>query len=246
MDWMRHFMAGFFLVFSFFKLLNLKTFADGYAKYDLLAMRWKPYGFIYPFCELALGRFFARRCPEKAPRRARGISGCGGAAAETGTAYQPASGILCRRAASIYGMGRTAAGWYIDDLMRYEGRPYYVGLLKAAELHGATHQAVMEFQVITDKRLPRIAAGRSTLSFYYRKDMSVLAAGVIDHKTDTGRMKISSVELTVFDLLRYPQATGGMDNIATVISDLGEKIDAEKLVAIAPFSSGISCSARVT
>jgi len=54
-DWMRHFMAGFFLVFSFFKLLNIHAFADGYSKYDLLAMRWKPYGFIYPFCELGLG-----------------------------------------------------------------------------------------------------------------------------------------------------------------------------------------------
>lgn len=130
--------------------------------------------------------------------------------------------------------GAPPPGWYIDDLMRHEGRPYYVGLLKAAELHGATHQAVMEFQVITDKRLPRIAAGRSTLSFYYRKDMSALAAGIADHKTDTGRMKISSVELTVFDLLRYPQAAGGIDNIATVLSDLGEKIDAEKLSALAP------------
>jgi predicted transcriptional regulator of viral defense system len=130
--------------------------------------------------------------------------------------------------------GAPPPGWYIDDLMRHEGRPYYVGLLKAAELHGATHQAVMEFQVITDKRLPRIAAGRSMLCFYYRKDMSALAASIIDHKTDTGQMKISSVELTVFDLLRYPQAAGGVDNIATVISDLGEKIDAEKLAAIAP------------
>src|ERR1700679_4069314 len=36
--------------------------------------------------------------------------------------------------------------WYIDDLMRHEGHPYYVGLLNASELHGATHQAVMEFQ----------------------------------------------------------------------------------------------------
>jgi copper chaperone CopZ len=54
-DWMRHFMAGFFLVFSFFKLLNIRAFADGYAKYDLLAMRWQPYGFVYPFCELGLG-----------------------------------------------------------------------------------------------------------------------------------------------------------------------------------------------
>jgi hypothetical protein len=56
--------------------------------------------------------------------------------------------------------GAPPPSWYIDALMRHEGRPYYVGLLKAAELHGATHHAVMEFQVVTDKRLPKIRAGR--------------------------------------------------------------------------------------
>jgi copper chaperone CopZ len=54
-DWMRHFMAGFFLVFSFFKLLNLRAFASSYAMYDLIAARWKSYGLIYPFIELGLG-----------------------------------------------------------------------------------------------------------------------------------------------------------------------------------------------
>jgi copper chaperone CopZ len=53
--WMMHFMAGFFLVFSFFKMLNIKAFASSYAMYDLLAMRSKAYGFVYPFIELALG-----------------------------------------------------------------------------------------------------------------------------------------------------------------------------------------------
>jgi len=53
--WMMNFMAGFFLVFSFFKMLNIKAFANSYAMYDLLAMRSKAYGFIYPFIELALG-----------------------------------------------------------------------------------------------------------------------------------------------------------------------------------------------
>jgi hypothetical protein len=52
---MRYFMAGFFLVFSFFKLLDVAAFADAYAGYDLLARRWRPWGFIYPFVELALG-----------------------------------------------------------------------------------------------------------------------------------------------------------------------------------------------
>ena len=122
--------------------------------------------------------------------------------------------------------------WYIDDLMRHEGRPYYVGLLKAAELHGATHQAVMEFQVVTDKRLPKIRAGRSAIAFYYRKDMGAVSEGIEDHKTDTGRMKVSTVELTLLDLLRYPHAAGGLDNIATIVSDLGDRISPGKLAAL--------------
>ncbi|MDP1603955.1 MAG: heavy-metal-associated domain-containing protein [Legionella sp.] len=53
--WMNQFMAGFFLVFSAFKFLDIRGFADGYATYDLLAKRWYYYGFIYPFLELSLG-----------------------------------------------------------------------------------------------------------------------------------------------------------------------------------------------
>lgn len=55
MQWMNHFMAGFFLVFSFFKLLNLRGFAESYAMYDIVAKRWKMYGYIYAFMELGLG-----------------------------------------------------------------------------------------------------------------------------------------------------------------------------------------------
>jgi copper chaperone CopZ len=52
---MPNFMAGFFLVFSFFKLLDLAGFANSYAMYDVLAKRVPLYGYIYPFIELALG-----------------------------------------------------------------------------------------------------------------------------------------------------------------------------------------------
>lgn len=52
---MRHFMAGFFLVFSFFKLLDLRGFADAYRSYDLVARAVPAWGWIYPFVELALG-----------------------------------------------------------------------------------------------------------------------------------------------------------------------------------------------
>lgn len=58
MRWMNHFMAGFFLVFSFFKLLNLKSFAESYAMYDVVARRWQAWGYVYAFLELALGLAF--------------------------------------------------------------------------------------------------------------------------------------------------------------------------------------------
>lgn len=55
MSSMSLFMGGFFLVFSFFKLLDLKGFAYSYMSYDILARKWMGWGFIYPFVELALG-----------------------------------------------------------------------------------------------------------------------------------------------------------------------------------------------
>ncbi len=54
-SWMQNFMAGFFLVFSFFKLLDLKGFAESYSSYDIIAKKWAGWGYIYAFIELGLG-----------------------------------------------------------------------------------------------------------------------------------------------------------------------------------------------
>ena len=54
-DWFRQYMAGFFLIFSFFKMLDLNAFAMSYSTYDVIAKRLFAYGYVYPFIELALG-----------------------------------------------------------------------------------------------------------------------------------------------------------------------------------------------
>jgi copper chaperone CopZ len=56
---MRVFMSGFFLTFSFFKILDLRGFADSYAMYDIVARRFRSWGYPYAFLELALGIAFA-------------------------------------------------------------------------------------------------------------------------------------------------------------------------------------------
>ncbi|MFA7327186.1 MAG: MauE/DoxX family redox-associated membrane protein [Candidatus Kapaibacterium sp.] len=55
---MRHFMAGFFLTFSFFKMLNLKGFKESYQMYDIIAKKFPSWGYIYAFTELSLGIAF--------------------------------------------------------------------------------------------------------------------------------------------------------------------------------------------
>ncbi len=55
---MRHFMAGFFIAFSFFKLLNIKGFANSYKMYDILSQKWGGWAYVYPFVELFLGVFY--------------------------------------------------------------------------------------------------------------------------------------------------------------------------------------------
>ena len=62
---MTNFMAGFFLVFSFFKLLDLRAFADAYQMYDLVAARSRLYAFAYPFIELGLAVAFLLRIEPK-------------------------------------------------------------------------------------------------------------------------------------------------------------------------------------
>ncbi len=54
-NWMQNFMASFFLVFSFFKLLDVKGFAESYSTYDIIAKKWMGWGYVYAFIELSLG-----------------------------------------------------------------------------------------------------------------------------------------------------------------------------------------------
>ncbi len=58
---MLDFMGLFYVVFSFFKFLDLKGFQTSFQMYDPLAKRISAYGWIYPFIELALGLCFLMR-----------------------------------------------------------------------------------------------------------------------------------------------------------------------------------------
>jgi len=55
MPLMNSFMGLFFVVFAFFKILDIPGFARAYQSYDVIAARWPTYGYVYPWIELGLG-----------------------------------------------------------------------------------------------------------------------------------------------------------------------------------------------
>ena len=69
-------------------------------------------------------------------------------------------------------------------------------------------------------------------------EMEAVTAGIEGRKTDTGTMKISSAALTALDLLRYPQASGGIDNVATILSDVSLGVEKSRLAARVESRSG--------
>ena len=127
--------------------------------------------------------------------------------------------------------GAPPASWFIDDLMRFCGCNYYVGLLSAAALHGASHQQPMVFQVLTDKLAGAMTAGR--VSIQAHKSRAVGRSSTEQVQTETGTMIVSSPEATALDLMRFPHAAGHWNNVATVLVELAEKLDAARLVEAA-------------
>jgi len=120
------------------------------------------------------------------------------------------------------GAGCPPASWFIDDLMRFVGRPYYVALLSAAAVHGAAHHQPMRFQVVTDRPMRPAGAGHVRIDFHVSR--ATASAPVAQVQTETGYMSVSTPEVTAFDLVRFVAASGGTSNIATVLADLAESL----------------------
>ncbi|MFA5844811.1 MAG: type IV toxin-antitoxin system AbiEi family antitoxin [Coriobacteriia bacterium] len=121
--------------------------------------------------------------------------------------------------------------WFIDDLMRFLDQPYYVGLLSAAAIHGASHQQPMTFQVVTDRPTREGVAGRARITFHMSG--SVAETPAVAMQTETGTMFVSTPESTAFDLVRFSAACGGLSNVATVLLELAERLEPEALYSVA-------------
>jgi predicted transcriptional regulator of viral defense system len=125
--------------------------------------------------------------------------------------------------------GAPPPAWFIHELMAAMKLPYYVALLSAAALHGSAPQQPQVFQVMTDRSVRPVAAGRTRLQFLASRHVS--QAAIMELKTPTGMMRVSTPETTAVDLVRFAKVSGHLDYVASVLAGFAGALQAKQLVA---------------
>lgn len=119
--------------------------------------------------------------------------------------------------------GEVPPSFYIDQLMRFIGREYYVSLLSAAMFNGAGHQRAMVFQVTVQGKQIRSAIKNGTLlDFNLRKEIPYLYINKV--KVQTGYINVSSPELTALDLVSQEEKVGGLSRVTEILIELTDNI----------------------
>jgi len=117
---------------------------------------------------------------------------------------------------------------FIHPLMKWLNKPYYIGLLSAAAIHGSAHQQPQELFVVTTKPALRSIEKRGhRIRFVVNKSWQTQYISEV--KTDTGFVLVSSPEMTVTDLVWFYKTVGGLTRASEVIKDLVPLIKVQKL-----------------
>lgn len=131
-------------------------------------------------------------------------------------------------------LGCPPAEQFVPQLMDRLAVPYYAGLLTSARYHGAAHQQPQVFQVVVPRNRPPIHCGLVKVGFVARHNGAAMPTRRVN--TPRGFLRIASPEVTAYDLVGYERHCGGLENVATVLSELGESLDPEELSALGELS----------
>jgi predicted transcriptional regulator of viral defense system len=116
---------------------------------------------------------------------------------------------------------------FIDSLMKFVNKPYYVGLLSAAALHGAAHQQPQEFFVVTNTK--QLTTQKKGLKINYITKKFIPEDLLEKRKTESGNVNVSNPELTAADIVYYDNRIGGINRAASVLNELSEVMKPERI-----------------
>jgi len=151
--------------------------------------------------------------------------------AKQGGIASPARGFYVIVPPEYKSLGCLPADQFIPALMESLGQTYYAGLLSAAQYHGAAHHRPQEFQVFLARNRRPVECGRVRAAFLARTRIADIP--VQSFNTPRGTILVSTPEATALDLVGYQHRASGLDQVATILAELAERIDPGKLATAA-------------
>jgi predicted transcriptional regulator of viral defense system len=133
---------------------------------------------------------------------------------------------------------------FIDDLMKFLDKPYYVGLLSSASMQGVSHQQPQVFQVIIGKpALRTIVKNGLKIEFFVK--LETPKTGIEKKKTEVGYVNVAGAELTALDIILYYKQVGGFSRVLTLLEELAETMTPEKLLVQAKEVNNLAAIQRL-
>jgi predicted transcriptional regulator of viral defense system len=133
---------------------------------------------------------------------------------------------------------------YIEKLFKYLDRRYYVGLLSAAKIHGASHQQTQrDYLIIETPKLNNIRKRNFNIQFYTTGNWP--KKNIEAKKSDAGTYKISSPALTFVDLVHHHTKIGGLNRILTSLEELSEELEEHDIISLTSWYHNKSTLQRV-
>ncbi len=133
--------------------------------------------------------------------------------------------------------------WFIDQLMEFLGKPYYVGLLSAAAIYGSSIQQPQEYQVIVPDFMRPINTRNLRIRFFKRSRMAGSPNRKV--KSSTGSIRVSDPAVTAIDLVGYARQIGGYETVIPPINELCKMLNPDILIEAAKHEQNLAFIQRL-
>ncbi len=130
----------------------------------------------------------------------------------------PARGLSVILCPEYRRLGCLPAELFVRALMEHLGQPNCAARLSAAQFHGVAHFRPRVFQFAVTKNRRAITCGAIRIAFVARKRITDVSV----QRINTSTILVSTPQATVIDLVGYAKWAAGLDNVATILTELAE------------------------
>jgi len=138
---------------------------------------------------------------------------------------QPTKWLIVPAEHSHY--GAPPIDWWLHDCLGDVEPAYYLALLSAARHWGSSHYARQTTQVMVGGKRSAQQVGKLRIEYTFKS--GIAQTPVVEVATQASKLRVSTREATLLDLLRHQSTVGGREAVARIAHDFRNQLQAGEL-----------------